>query len=380
MAEGVYCVPNRERVSIVCLTGQGCLFCAPWDTGYLIWASYACWCLFGASWDAGYVICASQSSGCIFCAQQGKGVYCAPHRTGVSTVCLLRHMRIKCVVTQDSGLVLCAWEGSRSVLCAQKGRCIYCVPHRTGVSILCLLGHRVSNMCLPCMLMSIRCLLWQNVSNMSLTWQWVSILCSTGQDIYCVPRRRWMCILRLLGHRGFWYLPHMAVVVYSVLNRAGIFIVWFTGQGCLFSGSRDTGYMVWASQCRGCLLCARQGRGIYCVPHMTGVPIMCLLWHRVSNLYFTCIWISILCLLGQRYLICASHGSGCLFYAQQSRGIYCVPHRTGVSILCLLGHRVSNMDLTWQRVTILCPTGQWYLLCASHDRGTYSVPPATHGT
>ena len=78
------------------------------------------------------------------------------------------------------------------------------------------------------------------------------------------------------------------------------------------------------------------------------------------------------------YLMCASDGSGCLFWAQQGRGIYCVPQRTGVFILCLLGHRVSNMCLTWQRVCIVCPTWQGYLFCASHDGGVYFVPPGSN--
>ena len=51
-----------------------------------------------------------------------------------------------------------------------------------------------------------------------------------------------------------------------------------------------------------------------------------------------------------------------LFCASQGRGICCVPHKTGVCILCLLGHRVFDMCLKWQLMFILCSTGQGYLL------------------
>ena len=58
MVVGVYSVPNKAGVSIVCLTGKRCLLCASWDTGYLI--------------------CVSHGRGCLFCAQHGRGVYCVP--------------------------------------------------------------------------------------------------------------------------------------------------------------------------------------------------------------------------------------------------------------------------------------------------------------
>ena len=57
-AVGVYSVLNSAGVSIVCLTGQRCLF--------------------GPSWDTGYLINASEISGCLFCAQLGRGVYSVP--------------------------------------------------------------------------------------------------------------------------------------------------------------------------------------------------------------------------------------------------------------------------------------------------------------
>ena len=180
-------MPIRAGVSIVCLTGQRCLLCASWNIGYLICASHACCCLFDASWDTRYLICPSHGSGCLFCAQQGRGIYCVHHRTGVSILCLLGHrvsdmcltwqwMFILCSTgrgyllcdSQDSGLfcgsrdkwyITCASHGSGCLFCAQQGRGVYCVPYSTGLSILRFLGHRVCNMCL--------------------TWQRVFIVCIT---------------------------------------------------------------------------------------------------------------------------------------------------------------------------------------------------------
>ena len=140
---------------------------------------------------------------------------------------------------------------------------------------------------------------------------------------------------------------------------------------------------------QGYILCASQGRGIYCVPHKTGVCILCLLDHRVFNLCLTRMWISILCFLGHKlsnmcltwqwvfilcstaqglsigwlteqgilfcafwdtgFLIWASRGRGCLLCAQQGWGIYCLPHRTG----CLF-------CASW---------GTGYLICDSHVCG-----------
>ena len=187
MAVGVYSVLNRAGLSIVCLTGQGCLLCGFWDTEYLI--------------------CVSHGSGCLFCAQHGRGVYFGPP-----------------------------------------------------------------------------------------------------------------------GTQGIWlYVHHMAVGVYLVPYRAGVFIVCLVGQGCLLCAYWYTWYLIYSPHVGGCLFCASWDTG---------------------------------------YLISASHGSGCLFCAQQGRGIYCVSHRKAMSIVCFLGHRVSNMCLTWQWVSILCPTWQGCLLCA----------------
>ena len=133
--------------------------------------------------------------------------------------------------------------------------------------------------------------LGHRVSKMCLTWQWVSILCPT----------------------------------------------W---QGCLFWASWDTGYLICASHGSGCLLLAQQGTGIHCVPHRTALFMVCILGHRVYNMF---------------------------------------PTWQLMSILRLLGHRVSNMCLTWQWVSILCPTGQGYPLCALQSSSVYSVPPGTQG-
>ena len=209
---------------------------------------------------------------------------------------------------------------------------------------------------------------------MCLTWQWVSILCPTWQGcLFC----------------------------------ASYLICATHGSRCLFCASWDTGYLICASHGSGHLFRAIQSRVIHCVPYRAVVSILCLLEHRVSNMCLTWQWVSIMsptwqgCLFcasgdtgylicashGSRclfcaswdtgYLICASHGSGHLFRAIQSRVIHCVPYRAVVSILCLLEHRVSNMCLTWQWVSIWCPTGQGYLLCVSQDMGVYCEPPGT---
>ena len=67
----------------MCLTGQECLFCASWDTGYLICTPHGFRYLFCASWHTRYLMCASHGSGCLFCAQQGRGVYSVPPGTQV---------------------------------------------------------------------------------------------------------------------------------------------------------------------------------------------------------------------------------------------------------------------------------------------------------
>ena len=237
-----------------------CLLCASMDTGCPIWASHVYWCLCYASWDTRYLICSSHGSGCLFYAQKARG--------------------------------------------------IYCVPHRTGVSILCLLGHRV------------------------------------------------------------WYVPHMAVGVYSVLNRAGIYIVWSSWQRCLFcaswdtgypisasnacwclfGASWDTGYLICASQSSACLFCAQLGSGVYCVsPGTQADPIR----FAKSSGGLLVVWED------RRSLICA----------QESRGFYWVSHRAGVSIVCLTG-QVCLFCASWD-------TG--YLMCASHDTGVYSLPPGKQG-
>ena len=85
------------------------------------------------------------------------------------------------------------------------------------------------------------------------------------------------------------------------------------------------------------------------------------------------------------YLICGSHGSGCLFWGQHGRGIHCVPHRTGVSNVCLLGHRVFNMKLTWQWMSILRLMGHKgsYMCITWHvpnmEVDIYSASPGTQG-
>ena len=50
-----------------------------------------------------------------------------------------------------------------------------------------------------------------------------------------------------------------------------------------------------------------------------------------------------------------------------------------ISSLRLIGNRVSNMYLAWLSVSILCSIGQGYLLCASQERGVYCVVPGTQG-
>ena len=51
--------------------------------------------------------------------------------------------------------------------------------------------------------------------------------------------------------------------------------------------------------------------------------------------------------------------SGVCFVCERAVGLYYVRKSSGVSIVCL--------------------TGQGYLLCASQDRGVFSVPPGTQG-
>ena len=120
----------------------------------------------------------------------------------------------------------------------------------------------------------------------------------------------------------------MAVGVYSVLNRAGVSIVCLTGQGCLLCASWDTGYLIWASHGSGCLFCAQQGRGVLCVP--PGV--------QDDLIRFT-----------QDIVFCYVRLS------QRAVGFYYVREKAGVSIVC--------------------PTGQGYLFCASQDRCVYYVLP-----
>ena len=290
------------------------------------------------TWQWVSILC-SKGQGYLLCASQDRGVYSVPPGT--------------------QGLI-CASHGSGCLLCAQQGRDLYCVMLMTEVSILCLLGHRVSNTCIKCMLMSFRCLLGHRVSYMCLTKQCVSILCPTGQGcLLCVSwdtggsntfcKEQWWSIGCVRGQK----VPNMC--------------------------AREQGF----------LLSVPQGRGIYCVPYWTGVSILCFLGHRVSNMSLTWQWVCFLCTTGQGCLfcafwstvsvICASHGSGCLICAQPGSDIYCVIHRTGVSILWFQGHKVSNMCLTREGVFIMGLTGQGYLLCASRDRGVYSVPPGTQG-
>ena len=168
-----------------------------------------------------------------------------------------------------------------------------------------------------------------------------------------MPNKAGVSIVCLLGHMRIKYVSHKtervccvyerAVGLYYVHKRVGVSIVCLTGQGHL--------------------LCASQDRGVYSVHPSWDT------WYLICTSHgFGCLFCAS---LDTRYLMCASHGSGCLFYAQQGRGIYCVPHRTGVSIVCFLGHRLSNMCLTWQRVFIVYPTGQGYLLCASQNSGVY---------
>ena len=114
--------PQQGGGIFVCLTGQGCLLCASWDTGYLICTSHACRCLLYASCDTRYLIWASHDSGCLFCAQKGRGVYCVP--PGVQDY-LMRF-------TQDI-VFCCVWLRERAVG-------LYYVREKAGVSIVCPTG------------------------------------------------------------------------------------------------------------------------------------------------------------------------------------------------------------------------------------------------
>ena len=165
--------------------------------------------------------------------------------------------------------------------------------------------------------MSILCLLVHGVSNMGFTWQWVSILCPKG-------------------------------------------------QGCLFCASWNAGYLICASNGRGCLFRSQQGRSIYCVPHRTGVSIVCLHGHGVSNM--------------------GPHGNGCLFCAQQDRGVYCVPPGTQEDLIRFTQDIVCLLCALEDSISLLCVRESWGVYCVPHragvsivcdsqDRCVYSVLP-----
>ena len=134
---------------------------------------------------------------------------------------------------------------------------------------------------------------------------------------------------------------------------------------------------------------------VYSASNRTGVSVVGLLGHRVSNMCLTWQWVFILCPTGQGcllcaswdtgYLICASHGSGCLFCVQQDRDVYCVPpeaqeHSNRTVGVCWERERTAGIYYVHESVglSIVCLTWQGYLLCASHDRGVYCVPPGAH--
>ena len=108
--------------------------------------------------------------------------------------------------------------------------------------------------------------------------------------------------------------------------------------GCLFCASQDTGYLIWASHGWGCLFGAQQGRGVYCVPPGAQGDLI-----RFTH---TGHCMSVDCMRRQSIFIMCARGLGCLLCVPQGRGIYFVPHRIDVSILCFLGHSVCNMCLT----------------------------------
>ena len=171
-------------------------------------------------------------------------------------------------------------------------------------------------------------------------------------------------------------------------NRAGVSIVCFTRHKCLLCASWDTGCEIcrtwhWVSilcpTWQGCLLCASWGTG-GSKTFRAGqeVSVGCVRGSKVSSL---CArkqghhWVShragvsIVCLTGQRcvlcvsqdkgYLIWASHGSGCLFCASWNPWyLICAPHGIGCLFCAQQG-----------RVSIVCLTGQWCLFLASWDTG-----------
>ena len=140
----------------------------------------------------------------------------------------------------------------------------------------------------------------------------------------------------LMGHR----------VSNVCLTWHRVFIVCITAQGCLFCASHGTENLICASHASRCLCCASCDTG---------------------------------------YLIWASHDSGCLFCAQQGRGVYCVPpgvqedliRITQDIVFCFVRERAVDLYYVRERagMSIVCPTGLWYLFCASQVRGVYPVLP-----
>ena len=121
MAVGVYSVLKRPGVSIVCLTGQGCLFCASWDTGSDM-------CL---TWHWVFVLC-STGQGFILCDPHDRGVYSVPPGTqGIQYVHQM-HVDVISVPLGTQGILYVPHKAVR----------VYSVPNLVGVSIVCLLGHR----------------------------------------------------------------------------------------------------------------------------------------------------------------------------------------------------------------------------------------------
>ena len=130
MAEGVYSMPNRAGVSIVCLLGHWVSNTSPtWQ-----WVYFLCTtgqgCLFFASWGTVSLIWSSHDSGCLFCAQQGSDIYCVIHRTGVSFLWFEGHMVPNMCLTWQCVSILCS-TGQGYLLCASQDRGVYCVPHGT---------------------------------------------------------------------------------------------------------------------------------------------------------------------------------------------------------------------------------------------------------
>ena len=185
------------------------------------------------------------------------------------------------------------------------------------------------------------------VSNVHLTWQGCLMCASWGTEVSN------MCPTGKL------------VSIESARGQGYLFCL--TGQGCLFCASWGTGVSMcltwqWLSiLCptgQGCLLCASWGIG-------------------GSSTFRTGQRVSVGCVRGQQVSSMCVRQQGLLLSACQGRGIYCVPDRTVVFIVCHLRHMLSNMCLTWQWVSIMSSTWHRYPLCASQDSAVYGMHPGT---